>query len=45
MYTKRQWYSYCNIKMFKGDVNGDAGADFKDIVKINQFRLNKITEL
>ena len=26
----------------RADVNGDGKVDFKDIVKINQFRLNKI---
>ena len=29
------------IVIVNGDVNGDAGADFKDIVKMNQARLNK----
>ena len=28
-----------------GDVTGDGKVDFKDIVKINRYRLNKITEL
>lgn len=29
------------IVIVNGDVNGDADADFKDIVKMNQARLNK----
>ena len=28
-----------------GDVTGDEKADFKDMLKINKFRLGKITEL
>ena len=28
-----------------GEVTGDEKVDFKDIVKINMFRLGKITEL
>ena len=30
-----------NLKEKNGDVNGDGSVDFKDLVKINQVRLNK----
>jgi len=28
-----------------GEINGDSKVDFKDMLRINKFRLNKITEL
>ena len=44
--TLKSEYQTKTLKLIvTGDTTGDGIADFKDIVKINKFRLNKIIQL